>query len=56
MEEMAAAVLFEHWKSSDRELQMVWEELPEGSQLREVFLKQGRALVEAGFGLAARAS
>ena len=55
MEHMAK-VLFEHWKTSDRELQMIWEELPEGNQLREVFLKQARALEDAGYALAARAS
>lgn len=52
--EYMAKVLFEHWKTSDRELQMVWEELPEGNQIREVFLKQARALDEAGCALAAR--
>lgn len=54
-EEMAKT-LFLHWQTSDRELQMIWEELDEENQVRKVFLKQGRALAAAGFGLTASAS
>ena len=46
--EAMAKVLFAHWQTSDRELQMVWEELDPENQVYKVFMKQGTALKAAG--------
>lgn len=46
--ETMAKVLFEHWQTSDRELQLVWEELDPQNQVYKVFMKQGAALKAAG--------